>query len=254
MALALARTFRIRHYECDAYGHLNNTAYLRYLDEVEIEAGLAGRDEWRLAQADIIYVDPVGFGDSVDVIAGMESEGPGHLVRRYRYETEGRQVAAATALWSGPGGASSVLDPVPEPPLPPPGIFHHRRRVHWQDVGETSQASPATLSAYAEDCGIAVCDAHGWPLERCSKEGFAIVLRRHQITYGRAAVLGEELDLTTWASDRSRASAIRHYVLEASGEPVARFRSHYVWVDAASMRPIRIPAGFLDEFSTNFSD
>ena len=33
MALVLARTFRIRHYECDAYGHLNNTAYLRYLDD-----------------------------------------------------------------------------------------------------------------------------------------------------------------------------------------------------------------------------
>jgi acyl-CoA thioester hydrolase len=254
MAGLLARTFRIRHYECDAYGHLNNTAYLRYLDEVEIEAGVAGWDDWRWAQADITYVEPVGFGDSVEVIAETDSESPSHLLRRYRFESAGRQVATAVALWSGLGDASMAMDPVPEPPPPPSGVFRHRRRVHWQDVGETSQASPATLSAYAEDCGIAVCDAHGWPLERCSKEGFAIVLRRHQIAYGRPAQLGEELDLTTWASDRSRASAIRHYVVEASGEPVARFRSHYVWVDAGSMRPIRVPIGFLDEFRANFSD
>jgi acyl-CoA thioesterase FadM len=32
------RAFRIRHYECDMYGHVNNAVYLRYLQQANIEA------------------------------------------------------------------------------------------------------------------------------------------------------------------------------------------------------------------------
>jgi acyl-CoA thioesterase FadM len=32
------RTFRVRYYECDAYGHVNNTHYLRYLQETALDA------------------------------------------------------------------------------------------------------------------------------------------------------------------------------------------------------------------------
>ena len=30
--------FRVRQYECDAYGHLNNVNYIRYLQEAIVEA------------------------------------------------------------------------------------------------------------------------------------------------------------------------------------------------------------------------
>ena len=33
--------FRVRQYECDAYGHLNNVNYVRYLQEAIVEAGAA---------------------------------------------------------------------------------------------------------------------------------------------------------------------------------------------------------------------
>ncbi len=254
--------FRIRHYECDAYGHLNNTTYLRYLDEVEIDAGLAGTG-WGMAQADITYVSPLGFGDSVTVTARTRYNGADLVLRTYTFVADGHgEVARADAAWAATASLHSTrqeelalgdTDPVPEPAEPPSGVFVHRRRVHWQDVDESNTATPATLSAYAEDCGIAVCDAHGWSLERCSREGFWIVLRRHQILYGRPAGLGDELEITTWASDRTRVSAIRHYLLRAAGRHVARFRSHYVWVDNESMKPIRIPADFLSDFSANFS-
>ena len=34
-------TFRVRYYECDAYGHLNNTNYLRWMQEAAFAASSA---------------------------------------------------------------------------------------------------------------------------------------------------------------------------------------------------------------------
>ena len=41
--------FKVRHYECDAYGHMNNAVYLRYMQEAGIEAAAAiGQDHEEL--------------------------------------------------------------------------------------------------------------------------------------------------------------------------------------------------------------
>ncbi len=241
-AMASPRPFRIRHYECDAYGHLNNTAYLRYLEEVELAAGRTGAE---LRAVDLTYVQPLRFGDTVDVAAAA-GDAPGE--RRYRYLHAGVEVAHATGWWAQPGGAI-------EPPPPPPArVYRQERRVGWRDVDDSGAAGPATLAAFAEDCGVDLCAEFGWPLQRCSAEGFAMVLRRHQIDYGRPLRLGDRYTITTYASDRARVSATRHYLVDHDGgERAARFRSHYVWVDPATMRPIRIPAGFLADFAENFS-
>jgi YbgC/YbaW family acyl-CoA thioester hydrolase len=244
------RTFRIRRYECDAYGHLNNTAYLRYLEEVEIEAGLDGGGDPGVRTTDIQFVQPVSFGDEVTVIAESMRES---LRRSYQFQnaSTGETVARATAEWGNPD--SSAESVIPPPPEPPEAVFVQRRLVEWRDVDQTARVSPATLSAFAEDCGVDLCADYGWPMQRCTDEGFAMVLRRHQILYGQPLSLGDELEITTFASDLRRVTAIRHYLLASGGKPVARFRSQYVWVDIDTMRPIRIPARFLEDFRPNFS-
>ena len=63
------RTFRIRRYECDAYGHVNNTTYLRYLEELEVELGLEANDEITLRSTDIEYLEPRAFGGEIRVSA-----------------------------------------------------------------------------------------------------------------------------------------------------------------------------------------
>jgi acyl-CoA thioesterase FadM len=140
---------------------------------------------------------------------------------------------------------------MPAPPLPD-GVFRQIRTVGWRDVDETARVGPATLAAYAEDCGVAVAAAFGWPLERCSAAGFLMVLRRHEVEYGPHPGLGDELEIVTWASDRTRATAVRHYLLASPTGVVARFRSRYAWLDARSRRPMRIPEAFLADFTPNF--
>ena len=59
--------------------------------------------------------------------------------------------------------------------------------------------------------------------------------------------------MSTWVSDVKSTRAIRHYTINRAtdGERFARLRSLYVWVDLATMRPIRIPSEFLTEFESN---
>jgi acyl-CoA thioester hydrolase len=77
MPLTHVRTFRVRHYECDAYGHVNYANYLRYMQETAFDAtAAAGYDlaryeamgrYWLARETDIEYLRPLRYGDSVQV-------------------------------------------------------------------------------------------------------------------------------------------------------------------------------------------
>jgi YbgC/YbaW family acyl-CoA thioester hydrolase len=83
--------------------------------------------------------------------------------------------------------------------------------------------------------------------------GFGILARRFRIEYRQAALLGDDLEIATWISEVKRASVVRHYTIRriADGELIARAHLLSVWVDLDSGRPIRIPDGFLNDFSSN---
>ncbi len=77
MPLVHKRTFRVRNYECDGYGHVNNANYVRYMQEAALDASAAvGYDEarynelghiWLIRETNIEYLRPLRFGDSVEV-------------------------------------------------------------------------------------------------------------------------------------------------------------------------------------------
>ena len=111
MPITHERTFRIRHYECDAYGHVNNTNYLRYMQEAAFDASAAlGYDlaryealghHWLVRETEIEYLAPLRYGDSVRVKTWVEDF---HRVRSRRaYElnrlSDGERVARGTTDW-----------------------------------------------------------------------------------------------------------------------------------------------------------
>ena len=71
------RSFRVRFYECDPYGHVNHANFLRYIQETAFDASAAaGYDferyrklghQWLIRETDITYLRPLVFGDSVIV-------------------------------------------------------------------------------------------------------------------------------------------------------------------------------------------
>lgn len=239
------RSFRVRHHECDPYGHLNNVAYLRYVEELEIDLGYAAPAGGLVpGRVDIAYLGQARFGDSVQVTRSPRTD-----VVAYELTTASGVVGRVDVDWRDPESLPvESLDPVTDLPERP---FHVLRPIDWRDLDETGRASVPTLAALAEDAGVAVCAEHGWPLDRCGEEGFAIVLRRHEIVLGTLPGFGDLVDVATWFSDRTRVSVMRHYLMSVAGQPIARFRTHYVWVDIATMRPIRIPDSFIDDFAVN---
>ena len=77
MVQTFVTSFRVRYDECDAYGHLNNAVYLHYM----LEAALQASDDvgysferhtqtgvaWLAKDTEIEYLNPVRYGDTVEV-------------------------------------------------------------------------------------------------------------------------------------------------------------------------------------------
>ena len=77
MPLTHTRHFRVRYYECDAHGHLNNANYLRYMQESAFDASTAAGYDlerynamqrlWLVRETGIEYPCPLHYDDRVAV-------------------------------------------------------------------------------------------------------------------------------------------------------------------------------------------
>lgn len=75
------------------------------------------------------------------------------------------------------------------------------------------------------------------------KSTYRWVVRSHQITYHRPALLGQVLQLSTYVPETRGPMSIRQVDirLKESGEKIAECRTEWVLLDAARGRPVRIP-------------
>jgi len=284
------RAFRVRHYECDAYGHVNHAHYLRYMQEAAMDASAAAgydlarydalRRQWWIRDTEIDYLRPLAYGDTVIVKTWVRDF---HRVRSRRaYELRradsGEIVAQATTDWvylntdtrrpatvpdemiaaflpEGMPAERPAREPFPEPPPPPPGAYTLRREVEWRDLDTAGHVNNANYMAYCEDAGVHVAAAFGWTMARMIEAGFGVVARHYRLEYQQPAQMGDTLDIETYLSEISRTSAVRHYRIRraADGALLARARVLWVWVDLKTGRPIRIPAGFAADFAANIA-
>jgi acyl-CoA thioester hydrolase len=290
MARIHERQFRVRHYECDAFGHVNNANYVRYMQEAAFDASAAvGYDmaryremgcHWLVRETEVEYLNPLRYGDSVVVktwVADFQ-----HVRSRRAYELRkadtGELVAKGMTDWVYldtasmrpvpipaemmaaffPDGPPDTVPPrsrFPSPAPTPPEVFRQRRRAEWRDLDPEQHVNNAVYVAYIEECGLQVAGAYGWPQEQMAQEGFSIFARRHRILYQQPATMDDEIEVATWASDIKHTTALRHTVMTRISDdaPVARARTLWIWVDAESGRPIRIPEAFLADLRPNIS-
>ena len=285
------RTFRVRHYECDAYGHVNHANYLRYMQEAAMDASAAAgydiaryhamKRQWFIRETDIDYLRPLTYGDTVIVKTWVADFRRVRSRRAYelRHAVSGEIIANAhtdwvyldletlrpvtvppemiTAFWpEGSPGEGPRREPFPDSPPPPPGIFTMRREVEWRDLDGAGHVNNAMYMAYLEECGVRVAAAHGWPMARMIEAGFGIVARRYRIEYQQPALFGDTVETRQPGLPKPNAPApcvtIRSRAFQMA-RPIARAHVVWVWIDLHTGHPIRIPEGFMADFAANVS-
>jgi acyl-CoA thioester hydrolase len=280
MPLTHTRTFRVRSYECDAYGHVNQANYLRYMQEAAFDASaVAGYDLarydamdrfWLIRGTEIEYRHPLHYGDSVQVTTWVADFRQIRSRRAYEFNlaATGQQVARASTDWvflERSTGRPAAIPPemravflqedMPAPAQPrehfpaaspPPFAYRHRRRVEWRDIDSVGHVNNAVYLSYIEDCGIQAVAAHGWPISRMNAEGFGVVARQHRIEYEQPAALDDELEVITWFSEPHETTTVRHTIIVrlADGALVSKARTLHVWIDLATGKAGVPPAVF----------
>jgi acyl-CoA thioester hydrolase len=131
----------------------------------------------------------------------------------------------------------------PPPSAPPENVYQLRRRVEWRDVDSAGHVNNAVYLDYVADCDAQVGRAYGWPIARVREAGHNILPRQHHIEYKTPAVLGDELEISTWVSDVGKDSMARHYVIKqaSDGQLVARVRAQFQWIGMEIENPCPFP-------------
>jgi acyl-CoA thioester hydrolase len=284
------RKFRVRMYECDAFGHVNNANYLRYMQEAAIEAssdaGYSPRrynelgQHWLIRESEIDYFTPLFYGDELIVKTWVLDFRRVRSRRLYEFRRNGGDelIARGATDWiyldqqtlrpveipapmraaffpEGEPAPAPPRQPFPPAPPPPAGVHIMRRRAEWRDIDPAGHVNNAVYLAYIEEAGIDVARAGGWHMPRMMEHGFGIVARSQRIEYHQPAQMGQEIQIETWLSPPRNTSAVRHYLIKRAetGELLARARTVWVWVELATGRPMRVPDYFVRDFQPNIS-
>jgi acyl-CoA thioester hydrolase len=116
---------RVRRYEMDALGHVNNAVYLNYLEHVAVEHSEAlgltyekYRDlggTWVLRRMELEYLRPAFGGDQLDVTTWLQDMRGVRAIRRYEIRRAGEDdlILTAEALWVWVSLATMRPRPVP---------------------------------------------------------------------------------------------------------------------------------------------
>jgi YbgC/YbaW family acyl-CoA thioester hydrolase len=114
---------KVRTFECDEYGHVNNAVYLNYLEAARIEfleaAGFSYRDlvasgySLLVAKVAIEYKRPLLPGDLIRVVTRPVKRGKASGVFEQVVKREETEAARAEVTWAciGPAGRPAPLPP-----------------------------------------------------------------------------------------------------------------------------------------------
>ncbi len=289
MSLQYEAFFDIRHYECDAFGHVNHGVYLQWMQEAALKAlAAAGFDIthprpdqplFQMRENDITYYKPLAYGNAVRVCTRVLEANASHIRNGYViYDaSSGETAAKGVSEWVLMQGDSLAIHPVPEsliqamhpgpidpapppepfPPAPPPPEFVYtlERAVEWRDLDFSRLVNGAAYMYFLENISWRAGEAMGWPMTRMMSMGQGFVARRYRTLYLHPARLGDVLRVATWAGQPRRATGMRYYTIHhaESGRLLVRAQALWVWVNFKTGLPQRIPRALLDDFAPNIA-
>ena len=282
--------YTIRFYECDAYGHLNNANYLRFMQEAAFGATAAvGLDYatyremgnlWLIRESEIEYLLPIHANDEIEVHTWVIDARRVISRRAYHFvEPESEKILAkgysdwvflkrdslkpvtipeeVIEAYIPEGGKGERINrqSFPNPHPAPRGAYSLKRWIDWRDLDGMRHLTNAAYLSYAEDCAMRLASTCGWPFSRWQEEGIAFVAHRNRIKYHQSARFDDELEIKTWLYDLRAASAKRYYVFTRARDDalLAQLQTDWVLIDINTGKPTRFPPQFHEVLSPNIA-
>lgn len=283
--------FPVRFYECDAYSHLNNSNYVRYMQESAFAAyTAAGFNDnhdrktgiiWLIRNTEVEYLKPLRYGDTAVVTTWAENFQRVRIHRLYeiRNQEAGEPLARGATDWvllnretfrpvtipeemkaaffpDGPPEQPLPRNPFPTAPPAPSGAVTIHRKVAWEDVDPAGHVNNAKYFSYIEEAGVQAAAQFGVLMTDLLEQGYGSVARKTRIEYNQQVRLGEDLEITTYLSDVRAASATRHFILRRAADQALVAQAYVVWayIDIHTGRPVRFPQEERDKLGDHIAD
>lgn len=129
--------------------------------------------------------------------------------------------------------------------------FTWRLQVRTYELDGLGHVNNAMYARYLEEAAVRASGDAGFTFDWYIEHGTVWLVRSLALRYYAPAVYGDELEITTWVADGRRVSSHRDYAIHRvrDGELVLRARANWVYVDRATLRPVRIPQEIYDAFA-----
>ncbi|MSP11568.1 MAG: hypothetical protein EXR62_01290 [Chloroflexi bacterium] len=244
--------FKVREYEVDSFGHVNNAVYLQYLEQAAVEATVAAGFDmawyaregtaWVIRKMIIEYLAPALAGDHLSITTWVSKFGRVRANREYeiRRVADGLLLVRAQADWVYVDRTSlqparlprDLLDrfepedqvAIPHQPferekvLPGPvRQYIHRRRVERFELDGMRHVNNAVYLCWLEQAVVDACADAGWPDARQMEAGFAMLSRAHQIEYFHPAVKDDQIEIISRIYSGRRVSGTWYQEVRRAG-------------------------------------
>lgn len=125
-----------------------------------------------------------------------------------------------------------------------PHIFYLPITVAVDDIDGLNHVNNIVYLRYVQEAAI----GHWKTVPQEIASQIIWMARRHEIDYLKQAFLGEELVAKTWVDDFVGVKSIRHCEIMRGEEVLARSVTHWISLDAQTLRPKRITEEIVKQF------
>ncbi len=142
---------------------------------------------------------------------------------------------------AGAQGPAEPTEPA-EPPWAGRPVYEMGLRVRTYEVDALGHVNNAVYLHYMEQAATEHAEILGFGRERLAALGGLFVVRRHEIDYLGAALMGDGLRITTWLESIKGPRAVRRYEIRhtANGKLLVRAVTVWAWLDPRG-RPRPVP-------------
>jgi len=125
--------------------------------------------------------------------------------------------------------------------------FAHQVRVRFAETDAQGIAHHASFVVWLEEARVAYLAAFAGGYQAIRNRGIEALTTGVHLEYARAAVFDDVLTVGVRCGELRGARFRFDYVVERDGEEIARGWTTHATVDAATHRPTRVPAWFVED-------